>query len=79
MTQDLYLNCSQPANLQKLVRLPFGGRWRRQFYFETFTLFVIAWFSTTTPAVSVGPDFDSNHGDNDDDDDDDDDGDDVTM
>ena len=76
MTQDLYLNCSQPANLQKLVRLPFGGRWWRQFYFETFTLFVIAWFSTTTPAVSVGPDFDfdSNH-----DNDDDDDGDDVTM
>ena len=39
-----------------------------------FTLFVIAAYSTATPAVSVGPDlyFDSNHDDDDDDDDDDD-------
>ena len=34
-------------------------------------MFVIAWDSTTTPAVNVGPDFDSNHDDDDDDDDDD--------
>ena len=44
-----------------------------------FTLFVIAAYSTATPAVSVGPDldFDSNHDDVNDDDDGDDDDDEV--